>query len=305
MEQDFYEKLAAAAGGGRVHKNEPLKNHTTFRIGGPADYFVRVCRERFAAVIALCRREGVPYFVIGNGSNLLVSDAGFRGVVLCLDRSEEMVFEDAGEYLTGSAGAGVLLSAFAMEAARRGAAGFEFAAGIPGSVGGAVFMNAGAYGGEIGDYLVSARVLNREGRIVTMRREELRFSYRSSILQREELFVLDAGFRFEKGDARAALGRIGELNAMRRAKQPLEYPSAGSTFKRPEGYFAGKLIMDAGLADFAVGGAKVSGKHCGFVINEKNATAKDVAAVIAAVQAAVLEKYGVRLETEIRLLGEF
>lgn len=305
VEQDFYGKLVAIINEDRVHKNELLGRHTTFRIGGPADYFVCAGREQLASVVALCRQEGMPYFVIGNGSNLLVSDEGYRGVVIRLDKTEEMVFDDAGEYLTGSVGAGVMLSAFAKEAARRGAVGFEFAAGIPGSIGGAIFMNAGAYGGEIKDCLVRVRVLNRDGQIVTMRAEELQLSYRGSILQKEELYVLDADFRFEKGDAKAALERIEELNAMRRAKQPLEYPSAGSTFKRPEGYFAGKLIMDAGLAGFAVGGAKVSEKHCGFVINGKDATARDVRLLIAAVQAAVWEKYGVRLETEIRLLGEF
>lgn len=305
MEQDFYGKLIAIVGEDRVRRNELLGRHTTFRIGGPADYFVCADKEQFVSVIALCRKEAMPYFVIGNGSNLLVSDAGFCGVVIQLTRAEDILFAEEGDALCARVGAGVLLSAFAKEAAARGAKDFAFAAGIPGSIGGAVFMNAGAYGGEIADFLVSVRALDGEGKVVRLSGQEMDFSYRFSILQKQELYVLDAEFRFPKGDAAQERKKIEELAARRRQKQPLEYPSAGSTFKRPKDNFAGKLIMEAGLAGVSVGGAKVSEKHCGFVVNEKNATARDVAELIAKVQQTVREKYGVWLEQEIRMLGEF
>lgn len=305
VEQDFYGKLIAIVGEDRVRRNELLSRHTTFRIGGLADYFVCADKEQFASVVWLCRKENMPYFVIGNGSNLLVSDAGYRGVVLQLTHADDMAFAEEENELRAHVGAGVRLSAFAKEAVAHGASGFAFAAGIPGSVGGGIFMNAGAYGGEIADFLVSVRALDRQGRIVCLTAKEMGFSYRFSILQREELFVLEADFCFQKGDAAAEKKKIEELAARRREKQPLEYPSAGSTFKRPKGHFAGKLIMDAGLAGLKVGGAKVSEKHCGFVINEKDATARDVMGLITKVQDTVQEKYGVRLEMEIRILGEF
>lgn len=305
VEQDFYGKLVAIVSEDRVRRNELLARHTTFRIGGPADYFVCADKEQFASVLALCRNEGMPYFVIGNGSNLLVSDAGIRGVVLRLDRADSILFYPEKDRLTARVGAGMLLSMFAKEAASRGAAGFAFAAGIPGSVGGAVFMNAGAYGGEIKDFLVSVRAVEPGGEIVTLTAGELKLSYRFSILQKEEFYVLDADFSFPLGDAVEECRKIEELAARRREKQPLEYPSAGSTFKRPEGYFSGKLIMDAGLAGLRVGGAKVSEKHCGFIVNDGNATAGDVMGLIAKIQETVQEKYSVFLETEIRMLGEF
>lgn len=305
VEQDFYEKLVAIVNEDRVQRNELLGRHTTFRIGGPADYFVCAAGEELPHIIALCKSEGMPYFLIGNGSNLLAADAGYRGTVIKLCQTGVLSFEEGEESLTARVGAGVALSVFAKEVAARGGAGFAFAAGIPGSIGGAIYMNAGAYGGEIADFISRVQVLTGSGEIVAMEKEELKFSYRSSILQERELYVLSADFCFPKGDIHAERERIEELAALRRQKQPLEFPSAGSTFKRPYGYFAGKLIMEAGLSGLRVGGAKVAEKHCGFVVNDKDATAADVAALIAKVQALVWEKHGVRLSPEIRFLGKF
>lgn len=290
----------------RVVCGEPLRNHTTFKIGGPADYFVITKNaEETAAVIQYCNQQSLPILMIGNGSNLLISDAGIRGVVVKQeDNPEEFIITNCEEGYLVTGGAGMNLSAFAMKIANEGLTGFEFAAGIPGSLGGAVYMNAGAYGGEIKDCIRSARVLTKEGEIISLPREELELSYRSSIIQKKGYYVIDATFLFQKGNQKEILSKIEELNRARKEKQPLEYPSAGSTFKRPEGYFAGKLIMDAGLRGYRVGGAMVSEKHCGFVINTGNATAKDVLQLIKDVQRSVKEKFGVTLEPEVRLIGE-
>ncbi len=290
----------------RVVCGEPLRNHTTFKIGGPADYFVITKNaEETAAVIQYCNQQSLPILMIGNGSNLLISDAGIRGVVVKQeDNPEEFIITNCEEGYLVTGGAGMNLSTFAMKIANESLTGFEFAAGIPGSLGGAVYMNAGAYGGEIKDCIRSARVLTKEGEIISLPREELELSYRSSIIQKKGYYVIDATFLFQKGNQKEILSKIEELNRARKEKQPLEYPSAGSTFKRPEGYFAGKLIMDAGLRGYRVGGAMVSEKHCGFVINTGNATAKDVLQLIKDVQRSVKEKFGVTLEPEVRLIGE-
>lgn len=305
VEQDFYGKLVAIVNEDRVRRKELLSRHTTFRIGGFADYFVCVDKEELAPVIALCRREKVPCFLIGNGSNLLAADTGYCGVVIKLDSSGDCTFFEAGDFVKARVGAGELLSAFAREAAAQGAAGFAFAAGIPGSIGGALYMNAGAYGGEISDFLVGVQVLTGNGEVVFMPKDELEFSYRSSIFQKKEIYALFADFCFPRGDVCEEQKQIEELSALRREKQPLEYPSAGSTFKRPAGNFAGKLIMESGLSGFRVGGAKVAEKHCGFVVNDAGATAKDVMELIAKVKEIVWEKQGVKLEPEIRFLGDF
>lgn len=290
----------------RVLCNEPLSKHTTFKIGGPADYFVITKKtEETAAVIRCCIQYNLPLLMLGKGSNLLISDAGIRGVVLKQEDNSEGFFVtqcENGYLVTG--GAGMNLSAFAMKIANESLTGFEFAAGIPGSLGGAVYMNAGAYGGEIKDCIKSARVLTKEGEILSLNREELELSYRSSIIQKKGYYVIDATFLLQKGNREDILRKIEELNQARKEKQPLEYPSAGSTFKRPEGYFAGKLIMDAGLRGYRVGGAMVSEKHCGFVINTGDATAKDVLQLIDDVRRIVKEKFGVTLEPEVRLIGE-
>lgn len=297
--KDFYEKLGNILPGECIKTNEPMSRHTTFRIGGPARYYVRPkTREQLARIAMLCRRENVSWYVVGHGSNLLAGDEGYDGVILstegltrCQAKGEEMRAE-----------AGLLLSRAAKEAARMSLGGFEFAAGIPGTVGGAVVMNAGAYGSELKDVLTWVRVLDTEGKILTLEAGELELGYRTSRIPSEGYVVLEAGFKLAAGDREAILGRMEELAAKRREKQPLDYPSAGSTFKRPAGHFAGKLIEDAGLRGFRVGGAQVSEKHCGFVINRKDATAADVMELCREVKRRVREQSGVELELEVKLL---
>ncbi len=306
VEKDFYSELSDIVSTEQIKKDELLARHTTFRIGGPADYFVTVTNAQKAAeVLKLCSDRKVPYFVIGNGSNLLVSDKGYRGVIIKFTEKLCSVWiEEQAGYLAARAGAGAALAQFAREVARQKGAGFEFAAGIPGSVGGAVYMNAGAYGGEIKDSLTRVRVMDRSGNIMEKEAAELELSYRSSRLSAKGWYVLEAEFQFEMGKADEILQKIEELSRRRSLKQPLEYPSAGSTFKRPEGSFAGKLIMEAGLAGLRVGGAQISTKHCGFIVNTGRASACDVMRLIHQVQKAVREKFEIDLEPEIRLLGE-
>ena len=296
---DFYHRLLEAAGSDHVLRDEPMAVHTTFRIGGPADYFVEPAdASALAKGIALCREVDVDYFVTGNGSNLLVGDGGYRGVIfhICHTMDHIQYEEQEGELLV-EAGAGVMLSKLARQVSSMGYTGFEYATGIPGTLGGGVTMNAGAYGGEISGNILWAEL--------KLEKEHLKLSYRHSVMMEHPLVVLRAGFSFKKGDAAAISDRVTELSRLRREKQPLEYPSAGSTFKRPEGYFAGKLIQDCGLKGFRVGDAVVSEKHSGFVINAGQATAADVMALIRYVQQEVEEKFHVRIEPEVRLLGEF
>ena len=303
---NLMDQLGALPAGTQVLTGEPLSQHTTFRIGGPADYFVIPGDAgALAEGIRLCRQAGVPYYVIGNGSNLLVRDGGFRGVIFSICRTMDQVVCEPCEdgTLLVTAGAGVMLTRLARQVSDLGYTGFEYATGIPGTLGGAVTMNAGAYGGEIRDALTRATVLDPQGQILVLAKEDLDLSYRHSIIMEKDLIVLEAVFRFAKGDPAAIAARIDELTAARREKQPLEYPSAGSTFKRPEGYFAGKLIQDAGLKGFGVGDAQVSEKHSGFVINRGNATADQVLTLIGEVQARVMAAYGVMLEPEIRIIG--
>ncbi len=292
-----------------VLREEPMKNHTTFRVGGPAQYYVSVSdTKELQETILLCNRYEVPWVVLGNGSNVLVSDEGIRGVVLRLsgELTHYEIKEDLHEGRAEAvAGGGALLSAFAMGLAKKGFTGFEFAAGIPGSIGGAVMMNAGAYGGEIKDCITKAEIVTAEGECRILSVEELKLSYRHSVLTEEKGIVTRAWFSFPIGSKLYILSNIEMLNRKRREKQPLEYPSAGSTFKRPEGYFAGKLIMDAGLAGMQIGGAAVSEKHCGFVINKDNATATDIYKLMRYVADKVEQVSGVRLEPEVKLLGNF
>ena len=289
-----------------IIENEPLAGHTTFRIGGPADYFATPSSEKEVAdILNFCRREGLPFFVMGNGSNLLAGDKGFRGLVLSISKNMSACrMETEGEYTRIYAEAGISLSNLAGQAAKQGLTGLEFAAGIPGTLGGAVFMNAGAYGGEIKDVLASARVLLPDGTIQSFSTKELKLGYRHSILMENNGIILSAQFLLKKGNKEAIYARMKELAGKRMEKQPLEYPSAGSTFKRPEGYFAGKLIMDAGLSGYRVGDAMVSEKHCGFVINAGKATAKEVRTLMQEVSDKVFETFGVRLEPEVRMFGE-
>ena len=304
---DFYHKLSEAAGADHILKDEPMSAHTTFRIGGPADYFV--VPEDAASLgrgVALCRAEGVDYFITGNGSNLLVGDGGYRGVVFHICHTmNDVAYEEKGTELLVEAGAGVMLSSLARQVSSKGYTGFEYATGIPGTLGGGVTMNAGAYGGEISDNLLWAELMDETGAVLRLERDRLKLSYRHSVMMEQPLVVLRAGFSFTKGDAMAITEKVAELSRSRKEKQPLEYPSAGSTFKRPEGYFAGKLIQDCGLKGFSVGDAMVSEKHSGFVINVGHATAADVMTLIRHVQQEVDRQFCVRIEPEVRMIGEF
>lgn len=280
-----------------------MKNHTTFRVGGPADIFLTPSAEELPAVLSVCREEQMPVTVIGNGSNLLVGDQGIRGVVICIGFGMRGIRVDGEKIFLE---AGVTLAAVAQQAAKAGLTGLEFASGIPGTFGGAVVMNAGAYGGEMKDVIVSVRVISEDGEILTLSKEELDLSYRHSVIPERGYLVIDGELLLTREkDPNQITERMEELKKKRIEKQPLEYPSAGSTFKRPEGYFAGKLIMDAGLRGFSVGGAAVSEKHCGFVINKGNATAADICALMDEVTRIVKEKYAVTLEPEVKKVGEF
>ena len=303
MNAEFYNRLLNIIEANRIYRDEPMKKHTTFRVGGNADYFViPKTKEEVEAVVQLCRQTGMPYYVLGNGSNLLVGDKGYRGVIIQIYKEmNKLEIED--ELIKVQAGA--LLSKIGNAALEAGLAGFEFASGIPGTIGGAVVMNAGAYGGEMKDILSDVTVLTQEGEILTLKKEELELGYRTSIVAKNGYIVLEAVLQLRQGDKGEIEARMDELKRQRIAKQPLEFPSAGSTFKRPEGYFAGKLIADAGLRGFQVGGAQVSEKHCGFVINKGDATAADIVELMAQVTQKVQEKFGVKLEPEVKRLGEF
>ena len=287
----------------RVFTEEAMSQHTTFKIGGPADYFLMPDKgEDVGRVIKICKEKEIPYFILGNGSNLLVGDGGYRGAVIQIYRNMSSVTVEGNEI---TAQAGALLSAVAAAAKNASLTGFEFAGGIPGTIGGAVVMNAGAYGGEMKDVLTEVTVMNVEGDIFTLPTEELELGYRTSIIKTAGYIVLEAKIRLKEGDPEVIRETMKDLTIRRTTKQPLEYPSAGSTFKRPEGYFAGKLIMDSGLAGYQVGGAQVSEKHCGFVINAGDATARDVRTLMDNVRDIVYKKYGVTLEPEVKFLGEF
>lgn len=297
--------LQRIAGEKAVRQQEPMSAHTTFRIGGPADYFVEAGNESvLKELLLLCQETETPFFILGNGSNLLVSDEGYRGVMISLRGFDEISFREGEGTEAGktvmTAGSGVLLSRAAIQVAERGLTGFEFAGGIPGTLGGAVTMNAGAYGGEIKDVILSAQVMTQEGDIKELSAEELDLSYRHSVIQEKELIVLSADFAFDHGDEEQIKEQMRQLNAQRREKQPLEYGSAGSTFKRPEGYFAGKLIQDAGLKGYRSGDVMVSEKHSGFVVNVGKGTYRDAMRVIEHVQRAVYEQFGVELELEVK-----
>ena len=303
----------------QIRYDEPMAGHCSFRTGGPADALVSVrTGGELSALLALLRAQGVAYFLLGKGTNLLIGDGGFRGVIVTtVDPGKEPAAgpgEEAEPFFLNSvrvqgnriaAGAGATLKAVAVAAMEHGLTGMEFAAGIPGTVGGGLVMNAGAYGGEMRQVVRKAGLLMPDGTMRDCSGEEMEFGYRTSLLRRIPAAALQAEFELTPGDPAAIRAKIADLAAQRRAKQPLEYPSAGSTFKRPEGYFAGKLIMDAGLAGYSIGGAQVSDKHCGFVINRGGATSAQIRALIEDVQHKVYEAAGVRLEREVIFLGEF
>lgn len=301
MIQKFCQTIKKQLTEGTLLERELMSKHTSFKIGGPADFFVQPATvDELWQVLKTARDEQVPFFVMGNGSNLLVSDEGFRGMILHTGGNLKDISVE-GDVIYAQAGA--LLSNVAKTAWEHGLTGMEFAAGIPGSLGGAVCMNAGAYGGEMKDILLDAEVLTRDGELRVLSVEELKLSYRHSVIFEEDYVVLAAHIRLTRGDQTEIKGKMNELARARKEKQPLEYPSAGSTFKRPEGYFAGKLIQDAGLKGYTVGGAQVSEKHSGFVINRGGATAEEVRFLIKQVQKKVFEQFGVKLEPEVRMLG--
>lgn len=294
--------LAEVVPESKILRGEPMKKHTTFRVGGEADCLILIRQEeQLASLIQYISRIELPYLVMGNGSNLLVSDSGYEGIVL---KTTEMNAVRTEENCI-IAQTGALLSQVAREACEQGLTGMEFAAGIPGTVGGAVVMNAGAYDGEMKQIVKQVNVLDRAGNRLEMDNETMEFGYRSSVIKGQPFTVTSVIFSLKPGNTKLIKEKMDELAALRRQKQPLEFPSAGSTFKRPEGYFAGKLIMDAGLRGFSIGGAAVSEKHCGFIINKANATAQDISELIDEVTEQVYTKFGVRLEPEVIRIGKF
>lgn len=302
MSVEFLKELQKILEMEQYSTEENMSSHITFRVGGPADYYVRPTRTQIPEVLRLCREYEMPCLVIGNGSNLLVGDKGIRGLVMEIGKQAAQITIE-GTCVRAEAGA--LLSTTARQAARAGLTGMEFASGIPGTIGGAVVMNAGAYGGEMKQIVKKVTILTPEGQEKELTPEELDFGYRHSCILEKEYIVLEAELQLSEGIQEEIDGRMEELRVQRTTKQPLEYPSAGSTFKRPEGYFAGKLIQDAGFRGFQVGGAQVSEKHCGFVINKEHATAAELCQLIQEVQDRVEHQFGVRLETEVKFVGEF
>ncbi len=295
------EALKQIVGENSILENENMANHTTFKCGGNASLYIAPnSTDELVKVLEVLRNENYPYMVIGNGSNLLVKDSGYDGAIVEVDKKISEI-DVRGEEIIVEAGA--KLSKVATIAMENDLAGFEFAHGIPGNMGGAVVMNAGAYGGEMKDVLKWVKVVDQNGEIQTLENDELELGYRTSRVMKEKMIVLEACIKLDLG----VMGDIAEVMALlmskRKASQPLEYPSAGSTFKRPEGYFAGKLVQDAGMKGYRVGDAMVSDKHSGFVINCGNATATEVIQVIEDVQAKVKEDFGVDLEPEVRIIG--
>jgi len=295
------EALSAIAGSHQILENEPMSRHTTFRVGGPADVlFLPESETQLVQAISIADELRVPCVMIGNGSNLVVRDGGIRGLVIALGEGMAAITR-AGNVVTAQAGAS--LARVAAYAQASGLSGLEFASGIPGTLGGGCAMNAGAYGGQLSDVLIDARVL-LNGEVRTLAADEMQMGYRTSLPLREGGIVISARFALKPDAPEAIAARMRELNARRRDKQPLSFPSAGSTFKRPEGHFAGALIEQAGLKGRSVGGAQVSEKHAGFIVNTGRATASDILALIGIVQGEVQARFGVRLETEVRILGE-
>lgn len=287
----------------RIFFEEPMSRHTTFRVGGAAECMILIEQEEeLLKLIPYLNQIEEDYFILGNGSNLLVGDKGYRGVIIKLGEGMDRITVD-GERILVQAGA--LLSKTAAVARDAELSGMEFAAGIPGSIGGGVVMNAGAYDGEMKQITESVKVMDKEGNILVLDNDTMEFGYRTSIIKNRPFIVLEVVLRMRAGKKDEIQAKMNELMAKRQSRQPLNYPSAGSTFKRPEGYFAGKLIMDAGMRGYRIGDAQVSEKHCGFIVNIGNASAADVREVIEEVQEKVKERFHVRLEPEIIFLGDF
>ena len=280
---------------------EPMSKHTTFRIGGPADLFLEPENaEQLLGARKILQEAGIPCFLLGNGSNLLVSDEGYRGAILKVGPNMSTIRVEGNRLI---AGAGALMSQVAKAAWEHGLTGLEFASGIPGTIGGGITMNAGAYGGELCQVAYRVQVVTPQGEIRELTNEAMKFGYRHSIVKEQQLIVTEVELELQPGNGDEIKSLMDELATRRREKQPLEYPSAGSTFKRPEGYCAGELIMKADLRGFQIGGARVSDKHCGFVVNVGRATGADVRALIAEVQSRVWERFQVKLEPEVIFLG--
>ena len=302
MYTDFLKEIASFMEAEDIKIDEMMSKHTSFRVGGPAKVFLTVhSEESLRNILLALKRFGLPYFVLGNGSNLLVSDEGYDGVMVYLGEEFSEV-EITGTQMRAKAAA--LLGKVARMAMEEELAGLEFAAGIPGSLGGGVVMNAGAYGGELSQVVTKVRAMNPDGEIIELEKDQLLLGYRTSIFKTKPFVILEVYMELQKGNKEEILAKIKEYTKARVEKQPLEYPSAGSTFKRPEGYFAGKLIMDAGLRGYRVGDAQVSEKHCGFVINRGNATATEIKTLMENVAKKVKEEFGVDLEAEVIMLGK-
>ncbi|MCM1102053.1 MAG: UDP-N-acetylmuramate dehydrogenase [Clostridium sp.] len=286
-----------------IHLREPMAAHTTFRVGGPAECLIDMeDAGQLRKVQQYLYQVGIPFIVIGNGSNLLVSDRGYQGIVLQIGQKMCRITVEGNRLI---AGAGASMAQVAAAAWKNGLTGLEFASGIPGTVGGGVVMNAGAYGGEMSQVVKTVDVLDKTGEILTLDNDTMEFGYRKSTIYGRPFIVTEVTFELTAGDPDAIKAKMNELAVKRREKQPLEFPSAGSTFKRPEGFYAGELIMKAGLRGFQVGGARVSDKHCGFVVNTGNASAEDIMDVIWEVRQRVKERFQVDLEPEVIFLGEF
>lgn len=302
-QSEFLNALGQMIDREQILVQEPMKAHTTFRIGGPADYFVTPKdANQVSHIIRVCQEYQIPYYIMGNGSNLLVGDRGFRGVIIQIYKEMNQVIVEGVELKVQ---AGALLSRIASEALGNELGGFEFAAGIPGTIGGAAVMNAGAYGGEMKDVLKDVTVLDEKGNLLVIEAKDLELGYRTSIIAKKGYVVVGATIALSKDKKEDIQARMDDYKKRRTTKQPLEFPSAGSTFKRPEGYFVGKLVQDAGLRGFQVGGAAVSERHCGFLINKDNATAADVLELMKQVSKKVQEQFGVELEPEVKRIGEF
>ena len=298
--KDFLKENVAAE---NLFWNEPMDKHTTFRVSGEADALVCVTdSEMLQKIVSYMAKVSQEFFILGKGSNLLVSDKGYRGVILDMSKGFTDVRVEGNTII---AQAGASLPQVAVLAAEHGLSGLEFAAGIPGTIGGAVVMNAGAYDGEMKQVVKKVTVLNQTGEEMELDNATMEFGYRTSIIKNRPFVVQEVVFELEPGDPEEIKKKGAEFNQRRRDKQPLEFPSAGSTFKRPEGYFAGKLIMDAGLRGYRIGGAQVSEKHCGFVINVGNASASDIYDLMDEVSEKVYDQFGVKLEPEVVRLGQF
>ncbi|QDI92409.1 UDP-N-acetylmuramate dehydrogenase [Salicibibacter halophilus] len=297
----LYETLKLSLPSDRIRRNESLDKYTHTKTGGKADYLVLPnTYEEASAVTAIAYETGVPLTMLGNGSNLIIRDGGIRGIVLHFNRLNKITVQ--GNTITAQSGAAII--DVSRTALNQTLTGIEFACGIPGSVGGALVMNAGAYGGEVSHVLVNATLLTKDGEIITLKNEELELSYRSSIISKKDFIVLEAVFALEPGKYHAIKAMMDELTYLRESKQPLEFPSCGSVFKRPPNHFAGKLIQDSGLQKARIGGAEVSGKHAGFIVNVDGATATDYLSLINHIQRTVKKKFGVHLHTEVKIIGE-